>query len=168
VLGKQVANMLLADGFQVSAYRRSAANSDNGVQIYSGEEQLTNFLGNCHVVVLIAPLTETTRGIVDSKFLGNMPAGSWLVNVARGELIHDDDLLNAIERNHLVGASLDVFHTEPLPNDHPFWSNDRIRITPHVAALTRLKDATEQICTKIQQLESGQQPSGLVLRDRGY
>ena len=168
VLGQQVAQMLRADGFAVSAFRRSAANTNDDIAMYSGEEQFDAFLGNCNVVVLIAPLTESTRGIVDSSFLDKMPAGSWLINVARGELIHDDDLLAAIESNHLVGASLDVFHTEPLPDAHPFWTNDKIRITPHVAALTRLKDTTEQITAKIEQLELGQQPSGLVLRDRGY
>lgn len=168
VLGRQVAQRLVNDGYPVCAYRRSPADASEDLDVYAGRAQLTPFLARCDVVILIAPLTDETRGIADSGFFDAMRRGSWMVNVARGELVNDEDLLNALSRNQLAGASLDVFHTEPLPTGHPYWASPQVRVTPHVAALTRLKDATEQIAGKLMQLQAGQHPSGLVERDRGY
>jgi glyoxylate/hydroxypyruvate reductase A len=86
------------------------------------------------VVVLAAPATPETANLVDADFLSRMKPGGLLVNVARGTLVDDDALIESLDSGHLSAAVLDVFRTEPLPNDHPFWSHPSIRVTPHNAA----------------------------------
>jgi glyoxylate/hydroxypyruvate reductase A len=97
-------------------------------------DQLDQALGLADVVVLAAPATPETDNLVDADFLGRTKPGCLLVNVARGTLIDDDALIASLDSGHLSAAVLDVFRTEPLPGDHPFWSHPSIRITPHNAA----------------------------------
>ncbi|MGC1440004.1 MAG: NAD(P)-dependent oxidoreductase [Burkholderiaceae bacterium] len=171
VLGRQVAALLKADGYPVNAYRRSGVSDtsgDNDVPVFNGPDGLKRFLATTDVLILIAPLTPQTRNIINSKSLALLPRGAWLINVARGQLVNDDDLLAAVDSGQLAGASLDVFNTEPLPAEHGFWSRQTIRITPHVAALTRAAESASQIAEKIQLLSQGEQPGGLVITERGY
>jgi glyoxylate/hydroxypyruvate reductase A len=86
------------------------------------------------VVVLAAPATRETKNLVDADFLSRMKPRSLLVNVARGTLVDDNALLESLDSGHVSAAVLDVFRTEPLPDDHPFWSHPSIRVTPHNAA----------------------------------
>lgn len=168
VLGRPIAALLQSDGYPVRAFRRSPSTGGEGLPVYSGQSELAQFLGGCNVLIVIAPLTRETRGVINERTIAMLPPGAWIVNVARGELIVEADLLAAIDSGHLTGASLDVFAVEPLPPEHPFWNERRIRITPHVAALTRVADAVGQISGKIAQLEDGGSPSGLVRRELGY
>jgi glyoxylate/hydroxypyruvate reductase A len=88
--------------------------------------------------------------------------------VARGALVVDEDLVAAIDAGRLAGATLDVFREEPLPVSHPFWKHPKIRMTPHVSAVTLPELSARQVAAKIAALERGEPVSGLVLRDRGY
>jgi glyoxylate/hydroxypyruvate reductase A len=90
------------------------------------------------------------------------------VNVARGEIVDDDDLLQLIDAGHLAGAVLDVFRVEPLPPEHPFWHHPKIVVTPHVSAVTLVADSIAQVAAKIRRFEAGQPVSGIVDRARGY
>lgn len=169
VLGQQVAQMLITDGYQVTAFRRSG-NSEtvNNVRVFAGPDQFNPFLNGAQVLILLAPATPDTCEIINKDSLAQLPDASWLINVARGELVNDDDLLAALRSNKLAGATLDVFTTEPLPADHPYWTHSTVRITPHVAAVTRTDPSMQQIVSKITALEAGSRPSGLVDRRRGY
>jgi glyoxylate/hydroxypyruvate reductase A len=97
-------------------------------------DHLDQVLGLADVVILAAPATLETDNLVDANFLSRTKPGSVLVNVARGALIDDDALIASLDSGHLSMAILDVFRTEPLPGDHPFWSHPSIRVTPHNAA----------------------------------
>jgi len=97
-------------------------------------DQLDEVVGLADVVVLAAPATPQTIGLVDADFLSRMKSGSVLVNVARGALVDDGALIESLDSGHVAAAILDVFRTEPLPADHPFWSHPSIRVTPHTAA----------------------------------
>lgn len=167
VLGMQVAQAAAAFGYRVSAYTRTPREVD-GIACFSGEAGLGEFLARSDVLVLMAPLTEATRDLLDARRLAMLPRGAWLVNVARGELVVDGDLLAAIDAGQLAGATLDVFRTEPLPPDHPFWRHPRIRMTPHVSAVTLLQESADQIAGKLVRLHHGEQVGGQVDRALGY
>jgi len=169
VLGQQVAQMLVGDGYQVVAYRRSGDNETvKRTRVFAGQDQFNAFLNASEVLVLLAPATPDTHHIINKNSLAQLPKGGWLINVGRGELINDDDLLAALRSEHLAGATLDVFQTEPLPADHPFWTHSTLRITPHISAVTRTDPSMQQIVKNILALESGEKPTGRVERDRGY
>lgn len=94
-------------------------------------------LAESDVLSLHLPLTEETRGMVDRAFLAQARPGVLLINTARGELIVEDDLLQALESNQVRGAALDTLSQEPAPTDHPLLQNDRVLVTPHMGAHTR-------------------------------
>ncbi len=166
-LGEHVARTLAGFGYEVLGHARTPRGIP-GVQTSSGDDALDRFLARCDVLILMLPLTARTRGIVDARALACLPRGAWLVNVARGALVDDGALLAALDDGHLAGATLDVFHTEPLPAEHPFWRHPRIRITPHVAAVTQVPESARQIAAKILRFERGEPAGGVVDRSRGY
>jgi glyoxylate/hydroxypyruvate reductase A len=112
------------------------------------------------------PLTPETTHLLDRARLSRLPAGAYLVNVARGAQVAEPDLLAMIREGHIAGATLDVFRNEPLPAPHPFWTEPRITITPHISALTVRKDAVRQIAAKIGLLEQGEAVADVVDRAR--
>jgi len=158
VLGRQVAASLQALGFPVQGYRKT----DHSV------ENWQRFLRASRILILLAPLTEQTRGMVDAAALALLKPGAWLINAARGPLVDEADLLDALDRGVIDGAQLDVFCEEPLSPASPFWHHPKVRITPHIAASTLMQPAVKQIVAKMQQLMRGEQPSGLIDRDRAY
>lgn len=91
-----------------------------------------------------------------------------ILNPGRGTLIDDEALLAALDSGHIGHATLDVFHTEPLPQDHPFWAHPRITVTPHIAADTRSWSAAKVLAENIRQGEAGEPFLHLVDRQRGY
>ncbi|HET7792129.1 MAG TPA: hydroxyacid dehydrogenase [Rhizobacter sp.] len=97
---------------------------------------LEELMAQSDVVVLACPLTPQTRGLVSAAQLARMRRGSWLINVARGPVVDEAALLDALQRGHLAGAALDVFDTQPLPDDHPFWQMPQVLITAHSAGIT--------------------------------
>lgn len=170
VLGRQVADAFAALGFTVNGYARSA-HALPGIRCFAesaGEGDFSAFLSATRVLVLLAPLTPQTRDRFDLNALGHLPRGSYVINVARGELLVDDALLALLDRGHLAGAALDAFREEPLPTEHRFWTHPNIRITPHVSAITVIGPSAHQVAEKIRQLERGETVSGIVNRGRGY
>jgi glyoxylate/hydroxypyruvate reductase A len=125
-------------------------------------------LRGTRVLVCLLPLTPDTENILDHARLSLLAKGAHVINVARGALIDDEALLALIRAGHLGGATLDVFRTEPLPPDHPFWGEPRITITPHISALTLVLDAVAQIADKMAALARGDTVADVVDRTRGY
>src|SRR5690606_10696339 len=167
VLGAQVARAFAALGYPVRGYARSAKTIE-GVTCFDERHGLRTFLEGCRVLVLLAPLTPDSRDLFDAERLAWLPSDAWLINVARGPLVVDEALIAAIDSERLAGATLDVFREEPLPDSHPFWNHPRIRMTPHVSAVTLPEVSAKQVAAKIAAMERGEPVSGLVLRDRGY
>ena len=130
-IGTEIARALRSLGSRVIGWRRSAVPCEHVAELYAGDERLAAFAEHCDVLVLVLPLTKDTRGLFNAKILQRLRQGSQLINVGRGGVLDEDALLGAIENGPLAYATLDVFETEPLPHDHPFWSNDRVTITPH-------------------------------------
>ena len=134
----------------------------------SVREGFKAFLARTDVLVLIAPRTPDTERIVDADALAALPAGAWIINVGRGALIDEPALLAALDSGRLGGATLDVFATEPLPQDSRFWPHPRVRITPHIAAVTLVPESARQVADKIGALSRGEPVTGVVDRRRGY
>ena len=161
VLGTAVAETLSVFGFPLRGWSRTQKNV-SGVRMFVGSGGLSPFLAGTHLLVCLLPLTPDTRGLLDRATLSLLPRGAYVVNVSRGALLVDDDLLALIESGHLYGAMLDVFHDEPLPAPHAFWHHPRITVTPHISAVTQIEDSVTQIAAKIRRLEAGEPVSGVV------
>jgi len=167
VLGGAVARALADFGFAVSGWSRDDK-SITGVRCGHGAQGLDDVLESSQVLMLFLPVTGATDGLLGRARLARLPEGAAVVNLSRGELIDEDALLEALDSGRLAAAYLDVFRQEPLPADHPFWHHPRVRITPHVAALTDTHLACMQVAEKIRRLEAGEPISGVVDRLRGY
>ena len=166
VLGSKVAAAIAALGFPVSGYSRHAK-SLSGVRCFS-EKELPGFLATCSVLVCMLPLTPATRGLLDRNAFSALPRGAFVVNVARGNILVEPDLLDALDSGALSGAMLDVFVDEPLPVAHPFWRHPAITITPHISAVTQIGASVAQIADKIRRIESGLAVSGVVDAANAY
>lgn len=160
VLGTAVAEALRSLGFPVAAWSRSRKDVA-GVRSFTHDE-LDRFLALCSVLVCMLPLTAQTRALLDRARLAQLPRGAYLINVARGALLVEQDLLAAVDSGHLSGAMLDVFDHEPLAPTHAFWHHRRIAVTPHVSASTRIEASVRQVAGKIRRLEAGLPISGVV------
>lgn len=171
VLGRQVATAFANDGFPVNAFSRSNAKSEPNVRLFceaQGADQFEAFMRATRVLMILAPLTAETLNKFDRTALAMLPRGACVINVARGGLIVDDALLELLDDGHLHGAALDVFHREPLPREHRFWTHPKVSITPHAAAVTPIGPAAKQVAEKIKRLLNDEPVTGLVERSRGY
>ena len=166
-LGADAACKLRGLGFQVSGWSRTPK-SIEGVQNFAGDEALDAFLAQSDTLICLLPLTAATQGILNRRTLAQLPAGAYVINAARGEHLVEEDLVEALAADRLSGACLDVFRTEPLPADHPFWTHPCVTITPHVASLTFPRDVAPQIVDNYRRVRSGQAPLHVVDARRGY
>lgn len=166
-LGVRVATSLRDLGFPVAGWSRTAKSLD-GIATHAGPDGLQAMLPSCRMLIALLPLTPATAGLLDRATLGLLPRGAFVVNVGRGALIVEADLLALLDSGHLAGAMLDVFVEEPLPPAHPFWHHPRIEITPHISAITQRDASAAQIATKIRALERGETVGGVVDRARRY
>lgn len=167
VLGQRIVAALQHFGFPVNGWSRTQKSQD-GVTCYTGRAELPAFMQASKVVVCILPLTADTQGILDRACLAHLPQGAYLINVARGSHLIEEDLLDLIRQGHIAGATLDVFREEPLPPAHPFWQEPRITLTPHIAAMTIVHDSVVQIAERMRALDNGLPVAGVVDIKRGY
>jgi glyoxylate/hydroxypyruvate reductase A len=165
-LGQAVGKKLANVGFQVSGWAKSAKQVA-GIKSYT-EDQLDVFLESCHILVCLLPLTEDTNGILNNTLFQKLPKGSYLINVARGGHLNDEDLIQSLNSGQLSGAALDVFNIEPLSTDHPFWKRKEILITPHVASMSNAKSVAPQVIENYHRMERGEELLNVVSRDKKY
>jgi glyoxylate/hydroxypyruvate reductase A len=167
VLGQAVASALAPLGFPLVAWSASRKEVP-GVASFAGRSELDRFLAAARVLVCLLPSTPATRDLLDRARLSQLPRGAHVVNVARGDILVDDDLVALLDEGHLAGATLDVFRAEPLPSGHRFWHHPRIALTPHTSAVTMVGASVAQVAAKIRRLERGEAVTGVVDRVRGY
>lgn len=152
----QASAALLAKlGFRVEAWSRSRGD-------------LEALLAASDIVVNLLPLTPQTRGILSRETFMGMKPGAALVNVGRGGHLVEADLIEALASGQISHAVLDVFETEPLPGDHPFWRHPRVTVLPHVAAITDPVSASARIAANIARFRAGEPVEGLVSPAAGY
>ena len=170
VLGERVTLALKQFEFPVMGWSRSAKSID-GVQCFSGDDGFKKFLAGTRILVCLLPLTPETENILNHSNLSKLLPNAYVINVARGGHVVDDDLIALIDSGHLAGATLDVFRQEPLPHAHPFWKHFKITVTPHTSARTLRAESIAQIAGKIQALQGGAAISsiaGVVNMKKGY
>lgn len=167
VLGQRVAQAVAQFEFPVRGWSRTPRQVA-GVECFAGDEGLHAFLAGTRILVCLLPLTPQTEGILNRHTLSQLLPQAYLINVARGAHLVEEDLLALLDSGHMAGAALDVFRTEPLPPEHPFWTHARISVTPHTAARTLRDETIAQIAGKIRALARGEPIAGVVGRERGY
>ena len=167
VLGARVAQAVAQFDFPVKGWSRSPK-PVAGVQGFAGRAQLPAFLAATKVLVCLLPLTDETRDVMNLDNLSLLQAGGCVINVARGAHLVDADLLALLDSGHLAGATLDVFRTEPLPPEHPFWRHPKITLTPHTSARTLRSESMAQMVHKLAALQRGEPVAGMVNRAQGY
>ena len=154
-MGRATVDRLVPLGYRVMGWRRDGS-------------ALAPLLAQADIVVNLLPLTPETRGLLDAGFFAALPAGAALVNLARGAHVVDADLLAALDGGHLRHAVLDVFHTEPLPAGHPYWTHPRVTVLPHAAAATDPRSAAAVAAANLRAARDGRPVAHLVDRERSY
>jgi glyoxylate/hydroxypyruvate reductase A len=167
VMGSRVAQTLASLDYPVAGWSRSGKDLP-GVERFAGADEFRAFLARTRVLINTLPLTPETTGILRRETLQQLQPGAYLISMGRGAHLVEEDLQPLLDSGHMLGATLDVFQQEPLPKDHPFWSDPRITITPHVAAASLREETIEQVSSKINRYLRGEPLTGMVARDRGY
>lgn len=167
VLGSRIASALAQFNFPLRGWSRTTKQLP-GVESFAGDAQLADFLKGTRLLICVLPLTPHTQDILNRQTLSALAPESYLINVARGAHLVEEDLLALVQSGHIKGATLDVFRQEPLPADHPFWNEPRIVITPHMSAMTLRADSVRQISNKIAAIERGEAVAGVVDLARQY
>ena len=154
-------------GFNVRGWSRREKRVD-GILCFYGDEQIDSSLMDADIVVLLLPDTPLTQNILNQHTLNLLKRGAFVLNPGRGPLIDDAALLAALETGQIEHATLDVFRIEPLPQNHQYWSNNKVTVIPHKASETRPKTASQVIAMNIGRAENGQELLYLVDRENGY
>ncbi len=166
-LGSAAASTLSGLGFTTRGWSKSPKTID-GVETFAGADAFDAFLSGCEILVNLLPLTDQTRGILDTGLFAKLPQGACVINCARGPHLVEEDLLSALESGHIKQATLDVFHQEPLPADHPFWDHPAITVTPHVASQIDAGTGGRLIAANLKDFEETGTCGDLADAGRGY
>ncbi len=166
-LGTACAQALRHQGFRVAGWSRRPKTVD-GVQSYAGPDGLIPALAAANIAVLLLPDTPQTENTLNAQTLAALPQGAYVLNPGRGPQIDDAALLAALDSGHIAGATLDVFRTEPLPADDPYWDHASVTVTPHIASATRTQTAADSLVDNICRAERGQPLLNVVDRAAGY
>lgn len=167
VIALSAAQLLRDTGFQVAAWTRTLKR-ESGIESFAGPDGLAPFLARTEILVNLLAVTPETANIIDAKTLAALPKGASFINVGRGEHVDDAALIAALDSGHLAHATLDVFRTEPLPKDHPFWAHSKITLMPHTARRPRAAKIIPHAVENIRRFRAGQPLLQPVDRKRGY
>lgn len=166
-LGQACGAALTQLGFPVTGWSRSPKDIP-GIRCLHGENGLSEALVGAQIVVLLLPKTPQTKNLMNAERLSFLPKGAVLINPGRGTLVDDEALLAALDTGRVAHATLDVFCTEPLPQDHPYWTDPHVTVTPHIASTTRPESAARVIADNIRRSEDGKPLKHVVDRVAGY
>ena len=154
-------------GYQTASWTRTPREMA-GVENFVGPDGLEPFLNRSDIVVNVLPLTSATEDILNAETLTMLPEGGSVINIGRGQHIVDADLIAALDSGHLSHATLDVYRTEPLPSEHPFWTHPNITLMPHTARLSNPGSVAPQVAENIRRLRAGEPLIQPVNRKAGY
>ena len=169
-IGRAVARRGVALGMRVAGTRRNGGDGPAGVEVLVGDGALDRLLPRSDVLVVTVPLTGETRGMIGAAELARLPAGAVLVNVARGGVVDEAALAEALASGRLRGAGLDVFAREPLPEDSPLWALPNVLVTPHVSGTSHRywRRQTDLILDNLRRYLAGEPLRNRVDKEAGY
>jgi glyoxylate/hydroxypyruvate reductase A len=167
LLDGAAARMLAGIGFPVAGWGRSPRTIE-GIETFHGAAGLAPFLARTEILVVLLPLTAETRHIVNREVLAQLPRGAKLINCGRGGTVDEAALLAALRDGQIAEATLDVFETEPLPRDHPFWTMDQVLVVPHIGSIAVPEIAARDVVENIRRIGDGRPLLNIVDRARGY
>tara|TARA_X000001036_G_C20665068_1_gene800441 strand:+ start:846 stop:1769 length:924 start_codon:yes stop_codon:yes gene_type:complete len=166
ILGKDAAEKLKKLNFDVIGYSLNKK-EEKEIDVYFGNE-IDLFLSKINVLVCTVPYTKSTNSLLNKDLFHKLKTPTYLINVSRGKVHVEKDILDGIESGKLTGAFLDVFEKEPLPKDSFIWEHDKIQFTPHIASITNVKAVIPQVVKNYKNLLSGNKLINLVNRDKKY
>lgn len=166
VLGAHCASHLAELGFETYGYSRTEKSIEE-VTCYSGEQR-KEFLQDLDVLVNLLPVTPYTESILNAELFTEMKKGAYLINVARGNHLAEEDLVDSLDNGHLSGALLDVFREEPLPKENPLWTHPKVTITPHVASVSLPESVLKLLKRNTEKLQNGEALAHVIDRAAGY
>ena len=166
-IGQDTAQKFAALGFPTAGWSRTAK-TIAGIETFHGADGFRKFLARTDILVDVLPLTRDTKSLLDATAFAGLPKNAYFINMARGGHVVDADLLAALDSGHLSGATLDVFNTEPLPSDHPYWTHPKVHVTPHIAGATNPRTASPGVVENIKRLRAGQPLINRVDPKTGY
>ena len=157
-LGRGIATRADTLGMRVVGVRRSGKPVEGVEQVYT-DDQLDRAIADTRFVAVATPLTDETRGLIGREQFATMREDAHLINVARGPIVDEGALVAALEADEIAGAALDVFETEPLPEESPLWEMDEVIVTPHAAAYTReyYEDIADIVAENVDRIVAGQE-----------
>jgi len=167
-IGKAIGDSLVNLDFKVIGWGARPKNSTGEIEYYYGHEQLSEFLSQTDILINILPLTENTKNILTKNELKLLPKGSFIINIGRGGIINENDLLSFLDSGHINAAALDVFAQEPLPENNSLWGHSSVYITPHIAGQSNPGSAAKTIAENIRLIEKGESPYPIYSLNSGY
>lgn len=165
-IGKETALYLVNQGYRVLGLS-STKKEIPGVETFSSGNS-DDFLNHVNILVNLLPLTKVTDGVLDLELFKKLRNPSFIINVARGSHLVDEDLIYALDTGIIKSAYLDVFSEEPLPKSHPFWSRENIIITPHIAAISDPDNVAAILIENYKRLLSGMELLNVINKSKGY
>lgn len=169
-IGAAVARRAAAFGMRIIVLRRNASAETPGADLVLDPTGLERLLEESDILVLAAPLTDGTRGMIGAGELRRMKPGAYLVNISRGALVREGELIEALRDGAIAGAALDVFETEPLPESSPLWEMPNVIVTPHSAGGFRGfgRAVTDLFLENLRRFSAGEPLENLVRPEAGY
>ena len=167
-IGRSIGELLVNQGFNVIGWGANKKSSITDIQYYFGQEQLSDFLSNTNILINVLPLTSNTANILTKNELSLLPKDSFIINIGRGGIIDEDDLLALLDEGHIKAVALDVFAQEPLPENNSLWEHPSVYITPHIAGQSNPNSAAQTISENIHLIQKGELPYPIYSASNGY
>jgi glyoxylate/hydroxypyruvate reductase A len=167
-IGRSIGELLVTQSFNVIGWGANQKSSLTDIKYYYGQDQLSDFLGRTNILINVLPLTSDTTNIITKKELSLLPKDSFIINIGRGGIINEDDLLTLLSEGHIKAAALDVFAQEPLPENNSLWDHPSVYITPHIAGQSNPNSAGQTISENIYRIQKGELPYPIYSRANGY
>ena len=167
-IGKAIGDSLINLDFKVVGWGARPKESLGGIEYYCGHEQLADFLSQTDVLINVLPLTEDTKNILTKIELAFLPKESFIINIGRGGIINESDLLTSLDSGHITAVALDVFAQEPLPENNSLWDHPLVYVTPHIAGQSNPGSAAQTIADNIRLIEKGETPYPIYSHSSGY